>query len=73
MVVGDDVAVDAITESIFDFTWSKSYKFKYKRNIVYIRKYMILSHVILNMSLEHNFFRVNSIYTVMISCKIKFT
>ena len=35
MVVGDDVAIDAINEFLFDFTQPKSYKIKFTRKIEY--------------------------------------
>jgi hypothetical protein len=53
-VVGDDVAIGATTESLYLMLHgSKSCKVKYKQKIVCILSYMILSHVISNMSLVH--------------------
>jgi len=38
MVVGDDVAIDAINEFLFDFTYPKSYKIEFTQKIEYVSR-----------------------------------
>ena len=62
MVVGDDVAVDAITELVYSILHSQPYKFKYVNYCVYSKLHNF--EPLSNMSLAYNFVCVNLILHV---------